>query len=229
MSAVPTASVAAPVLVRLCGLSKRFGSVEAVRPLDLKIHAGDFFAILGPSECGKTTLLRMIGGFIAPSTGVVEIGGADVTRLGPERRPANMVFQGFGLFLHMNVRQNAGAHRRENTCQLRTEAGAGTRQHRPLLLCTPGHARCKDGRIGEANALNVPVRNERRLAAAALCAARRRGNCAEQRERAATRCALAPQRMLSHRARCPISRASVPGSPDSARNGRPYGSPCRAW
>ena len=95
-----------PVLVRLQTLSKRFGSVEAVRPLDLEIHAGDFFAILGPSGCGKTTLLRMIGGFIPPSTGTVEIDGADVTRLGPERRPANMVFQGFGLFPHMNVRQN---------------------------------------------------------------------------------------------------------------------------
>ena len=95
-----------PVLVRLKGLSRRFGSVEAVRPLDLEIHAGDFFAILGPSGCGKTTLLRMIGGFIAPTTGAVEIDGVDVTRLGPERRPANMVFQGFGLFPHMNVRQN---------------------------------------------------------------------------------------------------------------------------
>ena len=95
-----------PVLVRLHGLGKRFGAVEAVRPLDLAIHAGDFFAILGPSGCGKTTLLRMIGGFIPPSGGRVEIDGVDVTRLGPERRPANMVFQGFGLFPHMNVRQN---------------------------------------------------------------------------------------------------------------------------
>ena len=95
-------------LVRLRGLSKRFGSAEAVRPLDLDIHAGDFFAILGPSGCGKTTLLRMIGGFTSPSTGSVEIDGVDVTRLGPERRPANMVFQGFGLFPHMNVSQNIG-------------------------------------------------------------------------------------------------------------------------
>ena len=52
--------------------------------------------------------LRMIGGFIAPSEGHVEIGGADVTRLGPERRPANMVLQGFGWFPHMNVSQNVG-------------------------------------------------------------------------------------------------------------------------
>jgi ABC-type Fe3+/spermidine/putrescine transport system ATPase subunit len=77
-----------------------------VRPLDLDIEAGDFVAILGPSGCGKTTLLRMIGGFIMPSSGIVEIGGNDVTRLGPERRPTNMVFQGYGLFPHMNVRQN---------------------------------------------------------------------------------------------------------------------------
>ena len=48
----------------------------------------------------------MIGGFVMPTTGTVEIGGVDVTRLGPEKRPTNMVFQGYGLFPHMNVRQN---------------------------------------------------------------------------------------------------------------------------
>ena len=53
-------------LVRLRGLAKSFGAVDAVRPLDLDIFPGDFFAILGPSGCGKTTLLRMIGGFIEP-------------------------------------------------------------------------------------------------------------------------------------------------------------------
>jgi ABC-type Fe3+/spermidine/putrescine transport system ATPase subunit len=93
-------------LVRLRGLTKGFGSLVAVKPLDLDIHAGDFFAILGPSGCGKTTLLRMIGGFEGPTAGSIEIGGQDVTRLGPERRPTNMVFQGYGLFPHMNVRQN---------------------------------------------------------------------------------------------------------------------------
>ena len=93
-------------LLRLRNLSKSYGQVEAVRPLDLDISRGDFFAILGPSGCGKTTLLRMIGGFIAPTTGTVEIAGADVTALGPEKRPTNMVFQGLGLFPHMTVRQN---------------------------------------------------------------------------------------------------------------------------
>ena len=97
-----------PALVRLRNISKNFGTVEAVKPLDLDIHRGDFFAILGPSGCGKTTLLRMIGGFIAPTSGSIEIGGAEVTNLGPEKRPTNMVFQGLGLFPHMTVRQNIG-------------------------------------------------------------------------------------------------------------------------
>ena len=94
------------MLVKLRGLSKRFGATVAVHPLDLDIAEGDFLAILGPSGCGKTTLLRMMGGFAEPSSGTIEIAGKDVTRMGPEKRPTNMVFQGYGLFSHMNVRQN---------------------------------------------------------------------------------------------------------------------------
>ena len=95
-------------LVRLRNLSMNFGSVAAVRGINLDVFSRDFLAILGPSGCGKTTLLRMIGGFIEPSSGKIEIDGADVTHLGPERRPTNMVFQGYGLFPHMSVRQNVG-------------------------------------------------------------------------------------------------------------------------
>ncbi|MEX0809260.1 MAG: ABC transporter ATP-binding protein [Dongiaceae bacterium] len=95
-------------LVRLRGISKRFGDVWAVHPLDLDIHEGEFLALLGPSGCGKTTLLRLIGGFIEPSGGHIDIAGRDVTRLGPERRKTNMVFQSYALFPHMTVRQNIG-------------------------------------------------------------------------------------------------------------------------
>src|SRR5882724_2554620 len=93
-------------LLRLTGVAKAYGPVVAVHPLDLEIHAGDFLAILGPSGCGKTTLLNMIAGFVTPDAGTIEMAGSDVTRLGPERRPTNMVFQGYGLFPHMNVVQN---------------------------------------------------------------------------------------------------------------------------
>jgi spermidine/putrescine transport system ATP-binding protein len=105
-NAKPPAKTAAAPLVRLSDISKRYGEVSAVKHLDLAIYRGDFLAILGPSGCGKTTLLRIIGGFVAPTTGRVEIDGQDVTSLGPEKRPTNTVFQGYGLFPHMSVRQN---------------------------------------------------------------------------------------------------------------------------
>ncbi len=95
-------------LLRLSGLSKSFGPVTAVEKLDLDVAAGDFCAILGPSGCGKSTLLRMIAGFIEPSTGAIAIDGRDVTRLGPEKRPTNMVFQSYGLFPHLTVAENIG-------------------------------------------------------------------------------------------------------------------------
>ena len=96
------------IAVRLRGLSRSFGAVAAVHPIDLDIPRGDFLAILGPSGCGKTTLLRMMGGFVEPTTGRIEVNGSDITHLGPEHRPINMVFQGYGLFPHMNARQNVG-------------------------------------------------------------------------------------------------------------------------
>ena len=95
-------------LVVLDGVTKSFGNVIAVHPLDLTIRRGEFLAILGPSGCGKTTLLRMIGGFVQPSGGTIMLNGDDVTTVNPEDRPTNMVFQGYGLFPHMTVAQNVG-------------------------------------------------------------------------------------------------------------------------
>lgn len=93
-------------LLRLRGITKAFGDHTALHPLDLSVARGDFLALLGPSGCGKTTLLRIIGGFLLPDKGRVEIDGADVTEKGPGHRHTNMVFQGYGLFPHMTVRQN---------------------------------------------------------------------------------------------------------------------------
>jgi ABC-type Fe3+/spermidine/putrescine transport system ATPase subunit len=93
-------------IVELQGIEKTYGQLAAVSRLDLTVGRGEFLAILGPSGCGKTTLLKMIGGFIAPTRGAIKIGGHDVTHLGPERRPTNMVFQSYGLFPHMTVAQN---------------------------------------------------------------------------------------------------------------------------
>ncbi|MCP4383673.1 MAG: ABC transporter ATP-binding protein, partial [Hyphomicrobiales bacterium] len=99
---------ATETLLEIDGVTKRYGSEDVVKSLSLKIDRGEFFTLLGPSGCGKTTLLRMIGGFVSPTSGRIVIEGQDVTRLGPERRPVNTVFQGYGLFPHMSVRQNIG-------------------------------------------------------------------------------------------------------------------------
>jgi len=97
--------VSAPA-IRLTGLRKSFGSVEAVAGVDLEIGHGEFFSMLGPSGSGKTTVLRMIAGFELPTAGTVELGGRDVTRLAPFERDVNTVFQDYALFPHMSVQEN---------------------------------------------------------------------------------------------------------------------------
>jgi putative spermidine/putrescine transport system ATP-binding protein len=92
--------------VRLTGLRKSYGSVEAVAGVDLEIAEGEFFTMLGPSGSGKTTLLRLIAGFERPDAGRVELGGADVTRQPPYTRDVNTVFQDYALFPHMSVLAN---------------------------------------------------------------------------------------------------------------------------
>ncbi|WP_344304836.1 ABC transporter ATP-binding protein [Nocardioides bigeumensis] len=92
--------------VRLVGVTKTFGSVTAVDDLDLEIRDGEFFSMLGPSGSGKTTVLRMIAGFEAPTSGRVFLGGVDVTREAPFNRDVNTVFQDYALFPHMDVLTN---------------------------------------------------------------------------------------------------------------------------
>jgi spermidine/putrescine transport system ATP-binding protein len=92
--------------VRLERVTKRFDEVVAVDDVSLEIERGRFFALLGPSGCGKTTTLRMIGGFEVPTSGVIELGGRDVTDLPPYRRDVNTVFQSYALFPHLSVFEN---------------------------------------------------------------------------------------------------------------------------
>lgn len=101
-----TQSSSPPAEVRLTRVAKRYGKVEAVKPLDLVIEPGSLVTLLGPSGCGKTTLLRMIAGLERVSEGRLFIGGRDVTDLSAGERNVSMVFQSYALFPHMNVRDN---------------------------------------------------------------------------------------------------------------------------
>lgn len=92
--------------IRLTGLTKTFGSVNAVDNLDLDIAEGEFFSMLGPSGSGKTTVLRLIAGFEQPTEGTVALFGEDVTRKAPFDRDVNTVFQDYALFPHMTVLEN---------------------------------------------------------------------------------------------------------------------------
>ena len=94
--------------VCLAGVNKVWGAFTAVRDLDLTIHNEEFLVLLGPSGCGKTTTMRMIAGLETASSGDIHIDGRLVNELPPKDRDVAMVFQNYGLYPHMSVRQNIG-------------------------------------------------------------------------------------------------------------------------
>jgi len=97
--------VSTPML-KLTALGKTFGTVDALRPLDLEVPNGEFFSLLGPSGCGKTTLLRLLGGFEKPTSGQIWIDDRRIDELPPHQRQFNTVFQRYALFPHLSVFQN---------------------------------------------------------------------------------------------------------------------------
>jgi spermidine/putrescine transport system ATP-binding protein len=103
---VATEFVARGADLELVGIRKEFPGFVAIEDLDLKIPAGEFFALLGPSGCGKTTTLRLVAGLDSPSQGKIVIGNKDVTADKPHERPVNTVFQNYALFPHMSVLEN---------------------------------------------------------------------------------------------------------------------------
>ena len=92
--------------ITLNKVTKRFGDVEVIPPLDLTIEDGEFTVFVGPSGCGKSTLLRLIAGLEDTTSGMIEIDGQDATNLPPSKRSLAMVFQSYALYPHMTVRNN---------------------------------------------------------------------------------------------------------------------------
>ena len=92
--------------IQLKQVTKSFGDVQVIPPLDLTIHDGEFTVFVGPSGCGKSTLLRLIAGLEDITSGHIEIDGTDATDLVPAKRGLAMVFQSYALYPHMSVRKN---------------------------------------------------------------------------------------------------------------------------
>lgn len=92
--------------IKLNQVTKSFGDVQVIPPLDLTIEDGEFTVFVGPSGCGKSTLLRLIAGLEDITSGNIDIDGADATHVPPAKRGLAMVFQSYALYPHMSVRKN---------------------------------------------------------------------------------------------------------------------------
>ncbi|MEM8824670.1 MAG: ABC transporter ATP-binding protein [Pseudomonadota bacterium] len=92
--------------IQLKDVTKSFGDVQVIPPLNLTIENGEFTVFVGPSGCGKSTLLRLIAGLEDITTGHVAIDGEDATDVPPAKRGLAMVFQSYALYPHMSVRKN---------------------------------------------------------------------------------------------------------------------------
>jgi multiple sugar transport system ATP-binding protein len=108
--------------------------VRAVDGLDLHVADGEFFALLGQSGCGKTTLLRTIAGLETATEGTVRIDSADVTRTEPGKRGVAMVFQDYALFPHMSVSENITYPLKVRRVAAATRAGVASRTAGELSL-----------------------------------------------------------------------------------------------
>jgi putative spermidine/putrescine transport system ATP-binding protein len=92
--------------IELTDVSRSFGSVKAVRDVNLMIEPGEFVTLLGPSGSGKTTTLNVISGFDRPTSGTLKVDGKDLTGVPTHKRGMGMVFQQYALFPHMTVLGN---------------------------------------------------------------------------------------------------------------------------
>jgi spermidine/putrescine transport system ATP-binding protein len=99
-------AAAGPADLDLRGVSKRFGSYQALDDVSFTVERGEFVAVMGPSGCGKTTLLRIIAGLETPDAGTIRSRERDLEALPVHKRGTRLVWQNYALFPHLDVRRN---------------------------------------------------------------------------------------------------------------------------
>src|SRR3954447_15306691 len=106
-SAIPSSGP--PIVLSLRGISKRFGTVQALRDVSVECRAGEIHALVGENGSGKSTLLGIASGFLAPDEGTVEIAGARLTRHSPaaaRRLGLGIAYQDYSHVLDLSVPEN---------------------------------------------------------------------------------------------------------------------------
>ena len=93
-------------IIELKNVTKYYDDNLVIDDVSFYVNRGEFITFLGPSGCGKTTTLRMIAGFDLPTSGQILLNGQDISKLPPNKRPVNTVFQRYALFPHLNVFEN---------------------------------------------------------------------------------------------------------------------------
>ena len=94
------------VSLTLENVSAHYGSTQVLEDLSLHVGEGELISLLGSSGCGKTTTLRLVAGFLQPTSGTIRLGDRDLTRLPAHARNIGLVFQTYALFPHLTVREN---------------------------------------------------------------------------------------------------------------------------
>ncbi|MDV3251273.1 ABC transporter ATP-binding protein [Devosia sp. BK] len=95
-----------PLSIR--NITAHYGQTKVLEDLSLDIGEGELVSLLGASGCGKTTTLRLVAGFLQPTSGTITLGGKDLTRLPAHQRDIGLVFQNYALFPHLSVADNVG-------------------------------------------------------------------------------------------------------------------------
>ncbi len=121
--------------LRIADLTKSYGSVHALRGVDLEVEDGEFFVLFGPSAAGKTTTLRIIAGLEKPDGGTLLVDGNDLARVPVKRRDMAMVFQSFALYPHLTTFQNLAYPLKEMKLR-RAEIDTRVRETAELLRIT---------------------------------------------------------------------------------------------